>query len=277
MLVIQVMFSIFTSPRILQLSSWSSLLRILCACNSATTSSFSFFTSSFYSRHSSHILLNFFFDSSPSKSLLLCSRESSFTSHSLASCEFSVSPLLGHATHSPQIASPSTSPSRSSSLTISKSVTIELLSRSHLTVMYLYAREECGALFFSGGGGGPQCWSAIRHGRVSPSHLKATQGGSGWEEQKKKGTPARRIECTQHKRHARCLILMPTTGHGTSYVSTDCDVPVCEKGEREEVWRTFFFSGGSAGVRSGKGRLVPPRVDHHNPGVLAVSPPSHSG
>ena len=53
LLVFQVMFSIFTSLRILQHSSSSSLLRILCAGNSGTTF---FFTSSLYCRHSGHPL-----------------------------------------------------------------------------------------------------------------------------------------------------------------------------------------------------------------------------
>ena len=67
--------------------------------------------------------------------------------------------------------------------------------------------------------------------------------GSVWERKKKeKGTRARHIECTQHMRHASCLLHMPTTSHGTCNVSSDCDVPVCREGERERsVTHSLFF------------------------------------
>ena len=84
--------------------------------------------------------------------------------------------------------------------------------------------------------------------------------GAGMSKNKRNALEPDVTRVHAQKRHAWCLLHKPTTGHGTCHVSSDCASCTME-GERCECGGLCFTCGGgarSAGVRSSKGRLVPP-------------------
>ena len=139
----------------------------------------------------------------------------------------------------------------------------------------------CGALFFAGGGGSPQCGSALRQGL----HVPPLKKHSGWVWAGK--TKRRRCALdpyassahgTRDMHDAYSTSLPKATAHVTSHLTVM--YLYAGRGERGVCGGLFFYRlwWKPAERECAPPRAAcPPRVHHRSPGVLAVYPALHSG